>query len=128
MSKGAAGFEDRKDNNLKDQAVLTIPVSEYWVLGNTPIPHWTPYAMMSGVIFGWVSLAIGIYTNWWQLLLYSTLNFFFIQNWFIGFPAVFITVAFLYVRHDRRSKRRTAAEIERQRIRRYQDAISNQGK
>jgi hypothetical protein len=106
-----------------------VPASKYWYLGDSigAVPKgffkfWSPFLIITTA----VSTVIACETDLWQRLIIALGTFFYIDKWFIGWPATFLTVgvSYLYLRH--RSKQRQKARAEQIRIRRFQDAVITQ--
>ena len=102
-----------------------VPASKYWYLGDTigAVPKTFLKTITVVYVVGtFIATTILWLTNWWQLLAIATLNALYIQYWFIGWPASFLIAGIIYYRYSRRHKRMTAAENEKLRRLRLEDA------
>jgi H+/gluconate symporter-like permease len=86
-----------------------VPASKYWYLGDTigAVPkaflqYWTLLVVISTSL----TLLIGVYTNWWQLLAYSLAKFIFIQAWIVTYPALLIGLPIVYWWYTRKQKQK----------------------
>ncbi len=94
------------DPHYEKQYTVELPVIEYWVFWHTAINKrffkwWTPFIFFSGVAV----TAIALLTDWWQTLAILTLTFFYVQYWYIGWPATLIGGVILAYMYNRRQKR-----------------------
>jgi hypothetical protein len=116
-------------SNNKDasETYHEVPASRSWYLGDNFGPvtkaflkFYTPTIFILGVAV----TAITLLTNWWQQLF--TLIFIG-KAWYVGWGALIIGSAALYILDSRKKKRQSTQRKEADRIRRFQDATIKLG-
>jgi len=80
--------------------------------------YWSLFLVFSTL----ASTLIAVYTNWWQTLIIMMLTFFYVQYWYIGWPATAITLGIGYFWYTRRQKRIAKERAAQLRRRRFEDA------
>jgi hypothetical protein len=90
-----------------DDAYLTIPAKQYYVLGDLVIPKWIGYIFLSGIIIQQVLFALVLGSD---LIgnFYLTIGIWYfsknVEFWFIFAPLYALTILIIYVntRHNRK--------------------------
>jgi hypothetical protein len=123
---------DNSGNN-KEESYHNVPGAQYFYwsrggLGRDIAIHkeFFKYSIPFTFLFGCISTAILLLTDWWQLAFTRIATFLFIDYYYIGFPGVGITVAYFYLKHNRKEKRKLKEQIEHMRLRKYQDSVIEQ--
>ena len=118
------------NNPNESETFHEVPASKYWYLGDAigAVPKgffkfYTPFV----IIMTAATTAIACLTDWWQIAFTRLGTFIFIENWIISLPSIGVASLILYVRHSMKEKQKIKARNEKERIRRYQDAIIKGG-
>ena len=117
------------NNTYAPETFHEVPASKYWYLGDAigAVPKgffkfYTPFIIVATA----VTTAIACLTDWWQIAFTRLATFIFVENWAISLPVIGFTSLVLYIRHNWKEKRKRKNQLEKERIRKYQNAVINQ--
>jgi len=99
------------NNPDKPQSYHEVPASKYWYLGDVigavPKAFFKVFTPAIIILTATVTTIANL-TNWWWLLGSAILQFIFIRFWYIGWPAIILSVGggYIYYRVKQTEKRK----------------------